>query len=182
MVESVLVMIPLVFFLFLSPAIWKMWITDQYTRVSAHRDTFLKMYAPFSVNIQDSPSVPVFLGGLGTGSPKKAAVPALKLDGKKYQPDKSLTGYTLFANVVREGRHKQTVRYSNGFKEFRGEFDMARWAYTLRPPWTFSGYPFIASQYGSEKNAIYNWYKKAYEKAMTKSVHDYTRVDKKPVK
>ena len=36
-VETVLVMVPLVFFLFLAPAIWKMWMAEQQSRTEAHR-------------------------------------------------------------------------------------------------------------------------------------------------
>lgn len=173
MVEAVLVMLPLAFFLFLGPALWNIWVAEHHARVRAHRDTFLKVLAQQTGGI--NASVPVFAGGFGTSSPKKPPKPKLKP-----KPDKSLQGYLLYPNVAVEGRWREEVVYSNGFA-FGGTFPLARHAYTLRAPWTYSAWPFVPKTTTAESKKVRSWFKKAYLKTLNQKRWKYTRIDRKPV-
>lgn len=167
--ETVLVMFPLMVFLFLSPAVWKMWFAEQHTRVRAHRHMFLKAHLP--VNNPADFSIPFLWGG----RPATPAMPNLRP-----RPDRSLRGYSRFPNDPVEGRHIETVQYSIGLPNFRGEFDMKRYSYIIRSPWTWNGWPFRTTQYANDHNVIKRWYDSAYDQAMTQTVQNQTHVDIRP--
>lgn len=170
--ESVLVMMPLCFFLFLSPALWKIAVSENHCKMRAHRDMFMKTLSMNTAGI--NLNVPVFMGGLGTNGPKTPQMP--KLEPK---PDKSLEGYKKFDNITVEGRRREDVKYGNGWS-FAGDIDLSRQAYTLRSPWTYSSWPMTAKSTMNEASKVKSWFKDAYKETINNNRYNYTKVKKDP--
>lgn len=170
--EAVFVMLPMCFFLFLTPALWKIAVSENHCKMRAHRDMFMKSIAMTTAGININ--VPVFMGGLGTSGPKKPKMP--KLDPK---PDNSLNGYKKFPNDTIEGRRKEDVIYGNGWS-FAGDIDLARQAYTLRAPWTYSEWPMTPKTAQGEASKVKKWFKDAYKETINSNRYNYTNVKKDP--
>ncbi len=170
--ESVLVMLPLCFFLFLTPALWKIAVSENHAKMRSHRDMFMKTLAMNTSGINTS--VPVFMGGLGDGGAQKPKMPELKP-----KPDNSLDGYKQFPNILVEGRRKEEFKYGNGWS-FAGDMRLARHSYTLRSPWTYSSWPMNAKATSQEASKVKRWFKDAYKDTINNNRYKYTKVKKDP--
>ena len=169
-------LIPLMFFMMLAPVVFEMWVTDGHVRARAHRDTFMRAFEMQNMS-KGTDGLPFLLDFLNFNkAPKKSALPKLKP-----KPDKSLGGYTQFANKWIEGWDKEKVTYSTGFTRLKGNFDVARRAAVIRSTWTWSEWPFIPSQAMGEKKKVKNWYKKAYEKTHDNNLYKKLYYNKKPL-
>jgi hypothetical protein len=170
MAETVLVMIVLLFFLLLSPALWRMWITDQYARTEAHRDLFVR-----ASTFVDLPSPPHWPWDPWP-EPEAADIPSLNPT-----PPGNLRKYRKFPNKTNEGRHTETVRYSAGWKDFRGEFEIERRCYAIRSSWTWAGFPFVHTQDLVEYRKIRSWYRQAYKTPLSDRTVKALKLDKSPL-
>jgi hypothetical protein len=185
MAESALILIVLLFFLLLAPAVWRIWMTDQHARAEAHRKLYYKL--TLWIRLPDV-NPPGFMNRL-------AGLPAH--DGPGFPPDiprldryESIGGgldrYRQLSNHAVQGWQWRHVRYSAGPGWWRGEMNLARYNGAVRSPWTWMGYPFIPTQeinYGgsSEPGRVRAWYRKAYEETLSSSVVRGLKLDKKPL-
>lgn len=181
MAESALILIVLLFFLLLAPAVWQIWITDQYARAEAHRKLFYKLTLPVRLPEMNPPGFVNRLAGLPAhdGPRFPPAIPDL---GRYERIGSKLDGYKSFSNHSVQGWQWRHVRYSAGPGWFRGEMNLARYDAAIRSPWTWLGYPFIPTQdFRSEPAAVRKWYKEAYEQTLSKRIVDGLKLDKKPL-
>jgi hypothetical protein len=179
-VESSFCLIVLLFFLLMSPALWKMWINENAARADAESETFrltssfidLNQYQVLGDKILSGDPLALIFGK----DPESADIPELSP-----QPPDDLQGYEDFPNKVVIGHGNKTVYYSSGWKQFRGTFDIHRYAYTLRPTWTWQGYPFVHTQDLIERGKIKDWFVEAYDETLDEDVTDKLALDRDPL-
>lgn len=188
MVETVLVMIFLVFFLFLTAAMFQIWSNENFARNQAHRDTFYRasLFVDFnSVKIPDV--VYQYLGkGAGYPDPVAADIPDLSPD-----PPDDFSGYEDFANSTNEGREVRDFNYSAAFGGYRGTMTVERRGFLIRPPWSWCFWPVIPTQIGSwttvpiigvnETQPIRDWFDDAYNYVIDDDQQDDIQPDTSPV-
>jgi len=179
-VESSFCLIVLLFFLLMSPAIWKMWIKENIARHDAERETFELTSSFIDLNEYTQLGEQVINGELddlifGT-DPEAADIPDLSPE-----PPDDLDGYKDFPNKVVIGTQRTDVYYSSGWSMFRGKIEIKRNAYTIRPTWTWHGYPFVHTQDIQEPQAIEDWYKEAYEATLDDSTVDALVLETDPL-
>ncbi len=172
--ESSLVLIVLLFFLLMSPAIWKMWWNEHIARAEAERDTFRLTSTPADISSATNfqPELDFATQGdlIGLGlwelhKPETADIPNISdiSSGNELKD---------FPNKVVIGRATRHVQYSSGWSQYRGEFDIFRYSYTLRPSWNWQGYPLFHTQDMSERGKIKDWMETAYRDTLTSTVTD----------
>jgi hypothetical protein len=170
-VESSFSLLVLLFFLLMAPALWKMWINENYARHEAERETFRFTSSFLDLNQYQVLGENILSGDVNallfSKTPESADIPELDPE-----PADGLDGYEDFPNKVVIGDSKRTVYYSSGWKEFRGSIDIRRYAYTLRPSWTWHAYPFVHTQDFAEQGKIEDWFKEAYEETIDDDVID----------
>lgn len=167
MAEAAMVMIVLLFFLLLAPAIWLQRSADQHTRVESHRDTFAR-----GATLINLPSIPTIWGR----NPKAERIPTLSPN-----PPQNLRGYKNFKNSSNEGRAYEEVDYSAGIHLFRGSMATERRAYIIRPSWTWAGAPLVHTQDLLERNKIVDWFKTAHNATLKKSRTDAFKMSRAPL-
>jgi hypothetical protein len=161
-VEASFCLIVLLFFLLMSPALWKMWINENIARHEAERQTFRLTSSFIDLNqyqvLGDQILSGDFQALLFGKKPEAADIPDLDPE-----PPDDLKGFEDFSNKVVIGDSKREVYYSSGWKDFRGNFEIRRYSYTLRPTWTWHAYPFVHTQDFIEQGKVEDWFKEAYE-------------------
>lgn len=167
MAEAAMVMIVLLFFLMLAPAIWLQRAADQSARVDAHRDTFAR-----GATLVNLPSIPTVWGR----RPRVERIPTLSPN-----PPADLRGYRRFANAVNEGRAYEEVQYSAGVAFFRGEMASERRAYIIRSSWTWAGAPLVHTQDLLERNRITNWFRSAHNHTLNNNTTRALQMDRSPL-
>lgn len=169
--EAALVMLPLVFFLMIAPAIALIWASEQYARTEAHRDMFDKT----TVFVQLPRGDKTGTGDTIAPTDRRRVYPVMppKIDGLRGNPNSILDApdevslgvgpFTAslfpegFPNYYAEGWQYQKVTYAGGW--WKGEVELMRYGAVARTPWTWLGWPFIASQDAYfEPQQIQSWY------------------------
>ena len=90
-----------------------------------------------------------------------------------------------FVNEYVEGWRWNTVEYGTGFEWFKGDLEISRYSAVIRPPWTWVGWPMVATQETrfrpkSETTKVRDAYWKAYDKTMDKKTVKALKLSKKP--
>ena len=171
MAEAALVMIPLVFFLMIAPAIALIWASEQHARTEAHRDMLDKT----TCLVQIPKGNKTTSGTLITEAQRRRAYPAIppKIDalagnpnGIIDPPDPWTIGAgpmtaTLFSdgfpNYYAEGWQYRKFRYAGGW--WQGDMELMRYGAVARTPWTWLGWPFVPTQdFYLEPKQIQGWY------------------------
>jgi len=170
--ESALVLLVLLFFLLLSPAIWRIWISENAARIDAHRGMFYKSVLPYSVHNFEIAS---WLSG--------HAQPEFPIEAElEPLPPVNLRGYQDFPNDYVEGWKRFQFKYSSGWEGFRGDVSVSRYGAVMRSPWTWMGWYAVPTQaYFQEPQKIRDWYKTAYEATIDDDAVDGLRLDKSPL-
>ena len=170
--ETALVLLVLLFFLLLSPAIWKIWIHENAARADAHRGAFYKSVFPLAVgNIE----IPWWLSG--HRQPEFPVEPTLEP-----LPPEDLRGYQQFPNEYVEGWKRYEVQYSSGWEGFRGQLEVSRYGAVIRSPWTWMGWQAVPTQdLISEPRKIRAWYKTAYQATLDDETVEGLKLSKKPL-
>jgi hypothetical protein len=186
MAESALILIVLLFFLLLAPAIWRIWMTEHDTRAEAHRRLHYRL--TLALRPLEPPGLALRALNWAAGLPHHPAPSAAdipRLD--RYQSiGGGLDRYRRLPNHAAQGWSWRHVRYSAGPGWWRGEMNIARYHAAIRSPWTWSGYPLIPTQefnYAgmSETGRVRAWYRAAYEETLSSSVVSGLKLDKKPL-
>lgn len=177
-VEASLAMITLLFFLLMSPALWKIWANEGLVRAEAAQQTMrltstfidLNQYQVMMDTLMSDPTA--LLSGQ---SAEAADIPDL-------DPPSGCEGVSDLPNKVVIGTAKREVKYSDGgLVGFKGKLDIKRAAYTLRPTWTWQGYPFVHSQDMNERSDIVDWYTEAYEETLDEDTTDALALERDPL-
>jgi hypothetical protein len=164
--EAALVMIPLVFFLMLSPGIWTLWVNEQHARVEAHRDMFDKTTT--LVLLPEAFPVPPVASHFGTISASQrrhafATFPPSLATLRPVAPSSVLSLMSApstakltmgphqveafpdgFPNQFVEGWKYQPVEFMGGW--WKGDVELMRYGAVVRSPWTWLGWPFVPTQ------------------------------------
>jgi len=185
MVESAMVLLVLLVFLLLSPVIWLFWEVEQDAQIDAHRGAYYKATWPVRLPRVESTVPKGILEFLSKHKFPKFPedLKKLKLDPK---PPDDLKGYEKFVNEYVEGWQWNTVEYGTGFEWFKGELEISRYSAVIRPPWTWVGWPMVATQEtrfrgkSSETRKVRDAYWKAYDETMDKKTVKALKLSKKP--
>jgi len=153
--EASLVMIVLLFFLLLAPALWRTWITDHHMRVEANREAFARTSTFLDLSL---------ISNFFTGNAMTKSNPQDINSGGR-----ELAQYKNFRNTTVVGLEDRDVTYSASFG-FRGQFNIERRASLPRPAWTWNGFPFVHTQDLVERGAIRTWYTKSLEESINSTV------------
>lgn len=185
-VESTFVMLVLLFFLLLSPAIWKVWINEQHARSETHRRTFYRLALPVVLVPQSAQELARKTGKplswfLGHEFPDFPDMP--ELEG---EIPENLKGYEEFSNRFVEGWHWARVEYSSGW-QYHGELEISRYAATIRPGWSWMGWPFVPTQETSirgktsETCKVRDWFEEGYEATFDDGMIEGLKLDRSPI-
>lgn len=171
--EAALVMLPLVFFLLIAPAIALIWASEQFARTEVHRDMFDKTTVFMQLPKGDKTGV----GDVISVTDRRRAYPDMppKIDGLSRNPNGIIDapkkvdlsfayGYLTaslfpegFPNYYAEGWQYRKVEYAGGW--WKGELDLLRYGAVARTPWTWLGWPFVTSQDAYfEPKQIQSWF------------------------
>lgn len=172
--EAALVMVTMVFFLLLPPAILKIWLNEQRARTEAHRDMFDKtvtmLLLPEAGDTTSShfgdisvrqrrhayPTFPPMIDVIDAPDPTDATVGPQVVE---IFPDGFPNQYVEGWKYVGEGKIGAYEKYEYAGGWFFGEMDHMRYGAVIRSPWTWMGWPFVATQDAWwEPQAVQGWY------------------------
>lgn len=177
-VEASLAMITLLFFLLMSPALWKIWANEGLVRAEAARETMrltstfldVNQYQVLADTLMNDP-----LALLNGQEAEAAEIPDL-------DPPSGCEGVEDLPNKVVIGSASREVKYSDGgLVGYKGKLNIRRAAYTLRPSWTWQGYPFVHTQDLNERSDIVDWYTEAYEETLDEDTTDALALERDPL-
>jgi hypothetical protein len=135
-------MIALLFFLLLSPAIWRIWATEHFVQAEAHRDVFHKLTVPVDLAVD---------GTLwGAANPVRPA-------GQSF---------SSLPNTLVEGWEGKEFTYGSGFG-FHGDMRISRSTLAIRSPWTITDWPYTSKQVTTEAALVETWYGNVKTEAMS---------------
>lgn len=180
--EAALVMLPLVFFLMIAPAIALIWASEQYARTEAHRDMFDKttivMLIPEAPHPSGSDSgitsghfgnisvpdrlhlYPTFPPSIGDLSPNPNSLVKAPGGLELTVSNKLVEAFPDgFPNQYVEGWQYLKVKPRGGWFPDDFEIDFMRYGAVIRTPWTWLGWPFVPMQdIYWEPRQIHAWY------------------------
>jgi len=169
--EAALVMIPLVAFLMIMPAITLIWTSEQYVRTEAHRDMFDKttsfvqlprgdklIYGTPIMERQRRRAYPLFPPEIASLSGDPNSI--IKAPGSKtvqFPFNKVDLFPEGFPNYYAEGWQYRKFKYAGGW--WAGEMELMRYGAVIRTPWTWLGWPSVPTQDAYyEPLQIQGWY------------------------
>ena len=139
--EAALVLVVIVVFLAISPAVWQIWETEHFVTAEAHRDVFHKLTVPMDV------AVP----GTRWGAPNRVRL--------NLQSGPALPELRALSNKYVEGWDGRELAYGSG-GVLQGDMRISRYALSIRSPWFWSEWPFVSTAVPAESQLVSNWYRK----------------------
>lgn len=145
MVEAALVLLAIMMFLLISPAVWRIWMTEHHARSESQREMFAWTVSARYGQTQTQPA--------WGPTPEAAPLPAR---------------YSGLPNTTDEGWHEREVKFTGGLTEFLGQIDIARKGYVIRPSHVWSYFPISTTQFYGEFEQVETWWNDELELRLPK--------------